>query len=152
MTEVLSTVRNAIGHFHPALVHFPVALLLTGAAIEAWQTARGGAQRSEVARVFLVFGVLGAVAAELSGLLLFHAGDFQGRALEVVRVHRMLGLATGTAALATLVAGGLAGNPGPLRTRLRVYRILYFLTAALAGLAGHYGGWMVFGWGRVWTF
>jgi hypothetical protein len=100
----------------------------------------------------LVFGVLGAVAAAFSGLLLFHPSDFQGRTLEVARVHRALGLATATVALAALVAGGITGNPGPVRGRLRVYRILYYLAAALAGLAGHYGGWIVFGWGRVWTF
>lgn len=152
MTEFLSAIRNAVGHFHPALVHFPVALLLTGAALEAWQTAGGAAVRSEIARTLLVLGVLGAAAAGLSGLLLFHPEDFRDRTLEVAHIHRILGLTTGTAALAAAAIGGFTRGPGPTGGRLWLYRGSYFLTAGLAGLTGHYGGWIVFGWGRVWTF
>jgi uncharacterized membrane protein len=151
MAETLNAIRSTVGHFHPALVHFPVALLLSGAALEAWQIATGGGFRSGIARTLLLLGLAGALAAMLSGLLLFRPEDFRGRTLEVVRIHRVLGLGTGTAALAA-AAGGLVKGPGPTGRRLWLYRSLYFLTAGLAGLAAHYGGWIVFGWGRVWTF
>lgn len=152
MSEIPSAIRNTVGHFHPALVHFPIALLSTGAALEAWRTVRGTSGRSEGARFLLLVGLCGAAAAAFSGLLLFHPGDFRGRTLEVVRVHRVLGLAAAAAALAAAVTGELKRRPGLIGGRLWLYRLLYFLAAALAGLAGHYGGWVVFGWGRVWTF
>ena len=152
MSEIPSAIRNTVGHFHPALVHFPIALLLTGAALEARQTVRGASGRSEGARFLLLAGLCGAAVAAVSGLLLFHPEDFRGRTLDVARVHRVLGLAVVAAALATVVAGRRSRPSGMNRSRLWSYRLLYFLTAALAGLAGHYGGWVVFGWGRVWTF
>ena len=152
MTEFLSTIRNTIGHFHPALVHFPIALLLTGAALEARQSIRSAKVRSEIALTLLVLGTCAALAAALSGLVLFHPEDFRGRTLAAAYIHRVLGLATGTAALAALGAGSLAKGPAPTRGRLLVYRGLYFLAAGLTGLTGHYGGWVVFGWGQIWTF
>jgi hypothetical protein len=100
----------------------------------------------------LLAGLCGAAVAAVSGLLLFHPEDFRGRTLDVARVHRVLGLAAVAAALATAVAGGLSRHPGPIGGRLWSYRLLYCLAAGFAGLAGHYGGWVVFGWGRVWTF
>ncbi len=152
MTEFLSSLRNALGHFHPALVHFPIALLLTGAALEARQSIQGAKVGSELALTLLVLGAGAALAALLSGLLLFHPEDFRGRTLAAVHIHRVLGLATGAAALAALAAGNLAKGPAPTRARLLVYRGLYYVAAGLVGLTGHYGGWVVFGWGKIWTF
>lgn len=140
--------RHSLGHFHPALVHFPVGLLLTGAALEGWQLIRGASTKSSVGRVLLVFGTAGALLAVVSGLALFHVEDFQGRTLAVAKVHRLLGLCTAALSVVTLTASALERGG----RRLGWYRLAYFLAAALAGLAGHYGGWVVFGWGRVWIW
>jgi uncharacterized membrane protein len=148
---LLVDVRNTLGHFHPALVHFPVALLLVAAAVEVWSGIQGRASRSTIGRLLLVLGTLGALGAVASGLSLFHPEDFRGKALAAVRIHRLLGFGTLSAAIVSLGVGGL-GSAGPTGGRLRFYRILLVLTGLLAGLTGHYGGWVVFGWGRVWTF
>lgn len=150
MLDLLSSARNLLGHFHPVLVHFPVALLLTGAALEGWSMAHHG-RRSSSARTLLFLGTLGAIAAIVSGLSIFHAGDFQGKTLEVARIHRVLGLATAAAAVLTLLIGVLPRGGEPRRKHLAAYRSAYLLTAILVGLAGHYGGWVVFGWGWIWT-
>jgi len=142
---------NALGHFHPALVHFPVALLLAGAAVEFWHTMRKHDSRSSVGRFLLICGTLGALLAVASGLSLFHPEDFRGRTLQVATIHRLLGIGTASAAVLTLILGGLDAS-GPTGKRLLLYRLLYALTGLFVGLAGHYGGWVVFGWGRVWTF
>jgi len=147
----LSDVRNVVGHFHPAIVHFPVALLLTGAAIETWEGIRGRPTRSSVGRVLLILGTLGALGAVVSGWGLFHPHDFRGRTLAAVRSHRVLGIGTLIMAAVSLWVGGL-GSAGPVGARLRAYRILFAVTGLMAGLTGHWGGWVVFGWGRVWTF
>jgi uncharacterized membrane protein len=148
MTDILAVLRHSLGHFHPALVHFPVGLLLTGAALEGWQATRKPSTTSSVARVLLVFGTAGALLALASGLALFHPEDFQGRTLAVARVHRLLGLCTATLSLVALATSALDRSG----RRLRWYRLAYFLAAVLAGLAGHFGGWVVFGWGRIWTW
>lgn len=142
---------NLLGNFHPALVHFPVAFLTVGAAFEGWAAVRG-APRSATGRTLLLVGVLGAAAAVVSGLLHFDPEGYRGRTLEAARIHRVLGLATlGLSVLAVLI--GEIPRARPLAgTRLRIYRLVYFTTAVFAGLAGHYGGWIVFGWGSIWTF
>jgi len=146
------SLRNAYGHFHPALVHFPIGLVLSGAALEAWSAlARRGAS-SETARILLRLGFLGAVLAVGSGLALFNPGDFRERTLDAAKIHRFLGLACVACALIAVFLGGIRTPRGSLAgSRVGLYRIAYWLTAILVGLAGHYGGWVVFGWGLVWT-
>lgn len=145
-------IRNTLGHFHPAFVHFPVGLLLTGAIVEFWSfLRRRGA--SPLARAFLLFGFLGTALAVTSGLFLFHPGDFRGRTLRAAEVHRFLALASLVLAFAAIVVGGSARSPATLGgPRLFIYRSLYYLTATVVGLTGHYGGWIVFGWGSIWIF
>ena len=150
MTDLLRLLRTAIAHWHPAFVHFPVALILAGAGLEAFRIARRRPGRSPAARMLLALGASAALLAVVSGLLLFHPQEFQGRTLQVARIHRLLGLSTATVALSALIAGGIHREPGPSGRRLMLYRALYFAAAALVGLTGHYGGWIVFGWGAVW--
>jgi uncharacterized membrane protein len=150
MTGVLPALRITFAHFHPALVHFPVALLLAGAGMEAFQIVRRCAGRSPVGRVLLGLGAPAALLAVSSGLLLFRPQEVLGRTLEVALIHRFLGLATATAAVCAFFAGGIQRDPGPGGRRLMAYRVLYFTAAVLVGLTGHYGGWIVFGWGKVW--
>jgi uncharacterized membrane protein len=149
MSGSLSLIRNLLGHAHPIIVHFPVALLLTGAGLETWGIARKHPCRSHTARVLLALGTLAAAGAVVSGLSLFRSGDFMGRTLAVARIHRWLGVSVGSAALVTLGIGELGSSPEG--RRLTAYRSLYLLTALVTALAGHYGGWVVFGWGWTWT-
>lgn len=149
MTPSWETLRNLYAHFHPALVHFPIGLVLSGAALEAWSAVARRGVASPTARVLLAFGFLGAVLSIGSGLALFHPADFREPTLAVAMMHRFLGLASGVGCLAAVLVGGI--RVPRTRARLWTYRVLYWLTALLIGLAGHYGGWIVFGWGRVWT-
>jgi uncharacterized membrane protein len=144
-------VRNTVGHFHPALVHFPVALVLAGLGFELWGTLRGRGA-SGTARLLLVFGLLGALAAALTGLSLFHPEDFQGPTLAVITIHRALGLASAAALVLAGAANGIPGRGELGGGRLALYRGAYAVSGLLVGLTGHYGGWVVFGWGSVWTF
>lgn len=148
MSESLALARNLFGHFHPMLVHFPLAFLLGGAALETWQGFRGEGA-SPVARTLLVMGAWSAVLSASAGLALFRPEDFGPRLLAAGRIHRLLGLtATGLALVALPLS---AGGGGPSGRRLVAYRASYLLAAMAVGMTGHYGGWMVFGWGRVWV-
>lgn len=148
MSEMAALARNLLGHFHPMLVHFPLAFLLGGAALETWQVFRGEGA-SPVARPLLVMGAWSAVLAAAAGLALFRAEDFAPRLLAAGRIHRLLGLTATGLSLAALALS--AGGSGPSGRRLVAYRVSYILAALAVGMTGHYGGWMVFGWGRVWV-
>ncbi len=142
-------IQDAIGAFHPALVHFPIALITTGMALESIGIVKKMPVPSSTARLLLVFGLLGAVASVISGLLHFDPEHFQGRTLEAAGMHRLFGLTALAAAALTLAVGASGSIRG---YRLWIYRALYGLSATAVGLAGHYGGWLVFGRGAIWTF
>ena len=148
MSESVALARNLFGHFHPMLIHFPLAFLLGGAALEAWQVLRGEAA-SPFARTLLAMGASAAVVAASAGLALFRPEDFAQRLLAAGRIHRLLGLTATGLSLAALAIS--AGGSGPTGRRLVLYRMSYVLAALVVGMTGHYGGWMVFGWGRIWT-
>jgi uncharacterized membrane protein len=140
---------NAASHFHPAIIHFPIALVLTGMALEFWRTLRR-AGPSRTAWLLLGLGGLAGVAAAATGLLLFHPGDFQERTRLAAQVHRALGLGT-VVLVAWTWSLGCAGGFPPRGTRLLLYRVSYVGAALVVGLTGHYGGWIVFGWGTIWA-
>ena len=148
----MSSTINILGHFHPALVHFPIALLTVGAICEVFAVSKGMRQRSTIGRALLLFGFFAAGAAALSGLAHFDPAGYQGRTLDVALVHRVLGLTSLGLATFTALAGGFQRSPGPQGPQLWIYRLLYATTAGVVGLTGHYGGWVVFGWGQIWTF
>jgi len=143
-------IRNTLGHFHPALVHFPVGLVLAGAILEGWCVLKRKAA-SDLARTLLVLGLLGAAGAVTSGLALFRPEDFRDRVLAAAHVHRLLGLAAAGLLVPAALAGGWPGRVELRGRRLWIYRLLYGAAGGLVGLAGHYGGWIVFGWGKIWT-
>lgn len=142
---------DALGRFHPVLVHFPIAWLLLALMAELWALLRRSA-RELVARAspwLLLLTTLAAVPVVVTGLL--RAASQSGAAAEVqarVLLHRNLGLAT---LGAVLVAVSLRLV---LRRRLSLgFRLLYL--GALAGaavlvvIAGHLGGVLVHGEGYL---
>lgn len=125
-----------LGVLHPALVHFPVGLLL--AAVLAELLVACGARGLRTASRFCAWlGFLGGLAAGAAGWLL--AEETVDRLLEV---HRWLGVATvGSALLLALSLEGRArgGGSRPLHVTLVV------ATAVLVALTAHRGGAMTWG-------
>ena len=56
-------------NFHPLIVHFPIALLVTSAVVALWAQASRRPGAHLVARVLLWLGTLAAAAAVISGFL-----------------------------------------------------------------------------------
>lgn len=89
-----------LGKLHIVVIHFPIAMIVAAFAAEAFGVARGKPDWRSAARIMLVIGALGAVAAAFLG---WFAGGFYlyDRNL-LLTAHRYLGMivAIGTVLLA----------------------------------------------------
>jgi len=143
----------AIGYFHPAIVHFPVALLsLSGLCIAlSWVFGQGCVR---FAYACLILGAIGALAASVMGWSFAETRGLMGWTEMITSTaseqesneffHRWLGTLT---ALASLVAAWMAyraGKPDGTRPGWG-WKTAALLLAALVGLVGHQGGEMVYG-------
>ena len=133
-----------IGRMHVVIVHFPIALLVSAAAAEAWGLWRKTPTIAPATRFCLWLGAISAVAA--GGLGWVHALDgFPGALANpwtIAGLHRWIG--TGAAVLAPLVAIGAEravrrGTCGPL------LRWAIIALGILVGVAGHFGGLLTHG-------
>lgn len=130
-----------VGRLHPLLVHFPIALLLVGAAVRVYALASKRPEVSLAARVLVVVGAVSAVAASVAGLALSSTDDWNGAALERLQLHRALGLLAATMAVAAAALERRLSDT----LRFRAELIPLFLCAVFVAAAGHVGGLLVFG-------
>ncbi|HJV90781.1 MAG TPA: hypothetical protein VJ623_10785 [Holophagaceae bacterium] len=136
---------EVLGRQHPALVHLPIAaafLLPFPLALRL----RGGEGWDRTIRYLSWAGVLGGIVAQATGLWFARAGELippQGwypTSAGLLRTHQTLAMAGFGVGLATLAAVLRAATRGG-----RVWTLVLALGwAGLWGLAGHWGGVMVF--------
>ncbi len=144
-----------IPYWHPLVVHFPIALVLFGAAAAAVYAALGRAFWRGVALLGFATGSLGAWAAVWSGEAIEEGVGGMPVVEALVERHEDLGEWTLWVSLAAFVA--LAGATGwawrtgrtpaerdPVALRL-VALVLALAAAVLVVLTGHLGGQMVWG-------
>lgn len=130
-----------LGKFHPAAVHFPIAMLLGAALAELLSLRFENGFFRNAARYSLWLGALGAVGAASLGWLYggFRVADEES----LLTFHRWNGTGIAALALITLWLG-----EGPIRTqasRLALYRTALLVTALLVAVNGYIGGRMVYG-------
>jgi uncharacterized membrane protein len=130
---------HLLGRLHPAVVHFPIALITIAAVLESLQLLRRKPALHAGTPTCLVFGALGGVLAAAFGWLL---EDAEGGGGAVVDWHKWIGIAS--AVIGVVAALFLVRAAASDRARL-VLRATLFLGAALVGLTGYLGGEMVFG-------
>lgn len=127
--------RSWLGKLHPAVVHFPIGLLL--AAVLADLLAARAA-----ARFCLWAGALGGAGASALGWI---AGETQ-RASDLLELHRWVGIATCVlASITALIYSRCTRNdqsPGKARW-------LLFVLALLVSATGHFGGELSWGEGYL---
>jgi len=130
-----------IGKFHPLLVHFPIALVLTAAAAELVVIAtQRQAWRTVAVTNIRAGAVVGVVTAIAGWLFASSPGVDATTALEW---HRWLGLAGATGAIgAALLSSRLQRSSRRLAFG---YRVTLFVSALLVAITGHLGGTLVWG-------
>jgi uncharacterized membrane protein len=131
-------------HFHPMLVHFPIALVAFGFLADlAWVFYKKEACLSRLGFYLLIFGTLSAIAAWLTGTLF--TAEMSGSAGDVKETHELFAWLT----LGTLVV------TAALRIILQVQHkensnlkwlafALYGLAAIFVSITGFFGGTLVY--------
>jgi uncharacterized membrane protein len=128
-----------LARLHPAVVHFPIALLAVAALFELWQLARKRPGLAPGSGACVALGALAAVFASLFGWFLEEFDDTTG---DLVSTHKWIGIACTVVALA---AGGLSWKARTSGAALKAFRALILGAAGLASAAGYVGGQLVFG-------
>lgn len=131
-------------HFHPMLVHFPIALIAVGFLAElVFLFYKKEICLTKIGLYLLVLGALSAIAAWGAGQLF--TGEMEGAAGQVRETHELFATATLVFALITSI----------LRIYLEIKKIdkkslkqlafvLYALTAVCVFATGFFGGTLVY--------
>ena len=134
-------VSKVLKNLHPATVHFPIALLLVAALVQAAALARGSARLENAVRVMAVAGGVGATVAAVFGWI--HTGIWTGGDA-TMQLHRWIGSALG---LAGPVIAWLALKPEAGRW---AYITLLFAAALAVIVQGYLGAELSHGAGHLW--
>lgn len=131
-------------HFHPMVVHFPIALLMMGLLFEVlFVFYKDYKFLSMAAAYLLVFGAVAAVASWVTGQLF--TGEMEGAAGEIRETHELFAVITMITSVvaAILYAWYLLKPPGGFNLRWLVF-VLYCLTGIAVAVTGFYGGNLVY--------
>lgn len=143
----------ALGYFHPAMVHFPIALFLVGGFF-AFLSYFLGPRCQSTAFQCLVLAMLASILTVIMGwgfaetkgyptwnkMLTTNATHDESNFF----YHRWLGTLTALLGIACVIAG-LISRRNKSKSWSHSWRIGAILLAALVGLVGHQGGELVYG-------
>jgi plastocyanin/uncharacterized membrane protein len=128
-----------VGHFHPAMTVFPIAMILGAAIAELLRIFGAGAWLDGGSRwCMIVGGIGGLMTAPLGWAFALQHGE--SRLLEI---HRWLGTCAGGGALILLILSEVARRKGG--GALTLFRAVLFLAVPLVVATGFFGGAMVYG-------
>lgn len=132
-----------LGHFHPALVHLPIGIILLALLFE-WLSHRAAyGYLAPAVRPAYGLGALSAILACVTGYLLAEDGGYDPETLER---HRWLGISTASFASARYLAERLKAFQG-LSKSIRMLPALTLLILITVG--GHLGGTLTHGSGYL---
>jgi len=129
-----------LGRLHPAIVHFPIALLVLAAAIEVVLAASRPRHRmSPTAMTCLVVAALAAALAAWFGWLNADHEPHGTAAASFILWHRWIGITTAVAAWVALICC-VAHRANPSDWSLAGYRGGLIIAAIAVSVAGYLGG------------
>lgn len=133
-----------LGRLHPALVHFPVALVITAGVAEALYVARKERYFADAACFSLTAAAWVSLPAFMVGFAAAAGETFAPELQRTLTLHRIVGVVT--PALAVLAAGMAhsARRTGQVWEQM-VYRVFLVLAVVSVVLAGALGGQLVHG-------
>ena len=140
----MASLGQVLGRLHPALVHFPVALVLVALVAEILCITRREGRYADIARFMIVAAAWISIPAAVTGFIRADGMEFDAAQQQLFQVHRVAGIATPV--LVFLCAGLAEGvrRSGQI-WELILYRVVLVLAAASTAVAGYVGGEIVFG-------
>ena len=130
-------------HFHPMLVHFPIALVMIGFLADlASLIIKKELCFPKISFYLLIIGTLGALAAVTTGV--FFTNEMSGAAGDVRETHELLAFATLLLLIITSVLRIiLLRKPDNKGLKWSAF-ILYAIAAVLVSITGAMGGTLVY--------
>jgi uncharacterized membrane protein len=132
------------GRLHPALVHFPVALVLVALVAEILCITRRDGRYADVARFLIVAAAWMSIPSAITGFIRADATELDAAQQQLFAVHRVAGIATPVLVFLCAGLGEGVRRSGQI-WELILYRVVLVLAAASTAVAGFYGGEIVFG-------
>lgn len=139
----LPSLLQFFGKLHVATVHFPIALLVLAALIEAYPFRKKTRGPADAAYLCLVLGCAAAVCAAGMGWVLA-AETFGGEDGRTLGLHRWLGVTLAGGSVGLLILATVSRRRGAT-SLLYAYRTGVFTCALLVGIVGHLGGTLTHG-------
>lgn len=139
----LKRLTRWLGKFHPAVVHFPIALLMAAFLAELIVMFSGSQRYAPAGRYCLVLGALSAILAGALGWFWEGFKWTDGDWVLMTR-HRWAGTFTALLSVVLLILCPLNARPDAKISK-RLYRVTLTVTAILVALAGFLGGVLVWG-------
>jgi uncharacterized membrane protein len=127
-----------VGRLHPLLVHFPIALVISAAAVDALAAVTSSDRWRVLAAANMRIGAAFTVLAVIAGWRFAGGG---GDTTALLEWHRWLG----TIAAGAAVAAALAPSRAQSAAGVWMHRIAFVAAALLVAAAGHLGGLLVWG-------
>lgn len=125
-----------LGRLHSLVVHFPIAMFMGALAVELYGIRRKDRSFEPAARVMLVIGAIGAIAAAALGW--FAGGFYLTDRNIVLMIHRWLGTVIALFGVALVFAAARA-HRAVERPRTVYWALLGLMTVAIA-IQGYLGG------------
>lgn len=131
-------------HFHPMLVHFPIALVVFGFLADFISLLyKKEACLSKTGFYLLIIGTLSAIAAWLTGILF--TSEMSGSAGEIKETHELFAWITvGTLVAASLLRVFLNTRKEENKSLKWTAFVLYALATVSVGITGFFGGTLVY--------
>lgn len=132
------------GRLHPLVLHFPIALIILAAVVEAVRLKWERPALAQLVPFVLVIGALGALVASATGWMFAHDYFPAPSDRWMLTWHRWLGIATTVlAGFAAWIAWFSAYSLRPRDRWLR--RVAVWLAALILTVTAHLGALMVWG-------
>jgi uncharacterized membrane protein len=138
-----------LGRFHPALVHFPVALVLVALVAEGLCIACRDGRYADIARFLILAAAWLSVPAAITGFLRAGSITLDADEQQLFAIHRVAGIATPVLVFLCAGLGEGVRRSGQI-WELMLYRVVLVLAAISTLVAGYVGGEIVFGGFSLW--